>query len=62
MFHGNQIGKRIIIADWEENHKLLLAITEAANIEHKSLEGRPFIEMAYFGDQTGRTISLTSVN
>jgi len=48
MFNGNQLGKRIIIADWHENQKLMMSIREAATIEEGSLQDRPFIEMAYF--------------
>jgi hypothetical protein len=48
LFHGDTLGKRIVMSDWQENQKLMLSIRDEATVKEGSLRGRPFIEMAYF--------------
>jgi hypothetical protein len=48
MFHGNALGKQIVMSNWEENQKLMLSIRDEATVKEGSLRGRPFIEMGYF--------------
>jgi hypothetical protein len=48
LFHGNALGKRVIMSDWQENQKLMLSIRDEATVKEGSLQGRPFIEMSYF--------------
>src|SRR3954469_26064737 len=49
---GGPLRQRVVLADWNENHRLMLATTEAAAIQIESLRQRPRIRVAmYWGLQ-----------
>ena len=51
MFHGDLLGKQIVISSWDETFKLLPNFRYAVTIDEGSLQSRPYIEMAYFWGQ-----------
>ncbi len=48
IFHGNHLQKRIVLKDWHENQTLALSVAEAVNVSDRELQGRPYIDVAYF--------------
>ena len=57
VFSGGPLKQRILLLDWNENHRLVLAAGELASRSLDSLRGRPRINVAmYWGTQwRGRT-------
>ncbi|MBA3441597.1 MAG: hypothetical protein H0T92_17190 [Pyrinomonadaceae bacterium] len=48
MIYGKQLPKPIILANWQENQRLMSAITEEAKVTPEELKGRPYLEVALF--------------
>jgi hypothetical protein len=49
---GGPLRQRVVLADWDQNNRLMLATTEAAAIQVESLRQRPRIRVAmYWGLQ-----------
>lgn len=48
MLYGKPLPKPIILDDWQENLKLMLAVTEASPISAEELKDRPYLKMAFF--------------
>ena len=48
MIYGKQLPKPIILADWQENMRLMAAITEQARVTPEELKRRPYLKLAFF--------------
>lgn len=48
MIYGKQLSKPIILADWQENSRLMSFIAEEAAVAPEELKGRPYLEVAFF--------------
>ena len=48
MVYGKQLPKSIVLSNWQENQRLMSAITEEAKVTPEELKGRPYFELAFF--------------
>jgi hypothetical protein len=48
IIYGSLVPRKIMMTQWEENHRFMLAITETAGIDPKDLSRRPYVELAFF--------------
>lgn len=48
LISGPPLSWPVILDDWEENLRLMGAISDAATLQPEALEGRPYLHLAYF--------------